>query len=152
MRISFTVELSPERVVSILQSYEEGIVPTISVIGTTFSPILAPPWKDDLLPPRWLNLKDAERYCGLSAKTLQRASGHGAIKSHLVTARPTATKKGGTMLIDRLSLDDWIESERPGFERIQEDHFRRKRQVATRAETRRQIEENKAKWAKDPQT
>jgi excisionase family DNA binding protein len=50
------------------------------------------------IQPRYLNLKDASKYCGLSARTLERAVKDKKVKSYIQ----------GRRLIDRESLDAWI--------------------------------------------
>lgn len=58
---------------------------------------------DTKAPPRWLTLGyngTCKPYCGLSDKTVGRAIRRGEIKSHMA---------GGRRLIDRESLDAWIE-------------------------------------------
>lgn len=49
--------------------------------------------------PKYLTLTDARTYCGLSERTLKRAIKAGLVKSF----------NRGRRLIDRESLDAWIE-------------------------------------------
>lgn len=49
--------------------------------------------------PKYLNLRDAAKYCGLSERTLKRAIKTEKVKSFIQ----------GRRLIDRQSLDAWIE-------------------------------------------
>lgn len=145
MRINLTVELSEDMMASIREAAVEGRYPSITVQARTFNPILAPPWKDDLLPPRWLTIQGARRYTGLSDTTLRKACSHGLIKSYFAR---TQGMGAGKRLLDRLSIDDWIESGTPGADRFRyEEPGKRKRQ----AEMRAMIKENKERWAKDPQ-
>lgn len=52
------------------------------------------------ITPRWLTRKGAKAYCGLSVPTLDRR----------MREKAFVTKKvGTTRLIDRISLDAWIE-------------------------------------------
>lgn len=58
------------------------------------------------ITPRWLKLKSAEQYCGLNVRTLQRRIADGLVTSKLVKTEGT---NRGVRLIDRLSLDAYIE-------------------------------------------
>lgn len=61
------------------------------------------------ITPRWLTLGNdgtAKAYCGLSDTTIKRAIRDGLIKSHIVNGRG---EERGRRLIDRESLDAWIE-------------------------------------------
>lgn len=51
--------------------------------------------------PRWLNVREAALYCGLSETTLKRVIVAGKIRSFMA----------GRRLIDRWSLDAWIEGD-----------------------------------------
>ena len=53
-----------------------------------------------VLPPRWMKLRVAAKYSGLSDTTLRKLIKSGAFRSALV---------GGSRLIDRVSLDEYIE-------------------------------------------
>ncbi len=57
--------------------------------------------------PRWLNLKAASRYSGLSLRLLQDYVRLGFVVSYLAK-RPGAAR--GRRLIDRLSLDRFIQT------------------------------------------
>lgn len=57
--------------------------------------------------PRWLTLKGAAVYSGLSSAGIGRLAAHGKIRSSLVSISGT---KRGRRLVDRLSLDEFIES------------------------------------------
>jgi hypothetical protein len=52
------------------------------------------------ITPRWMKLPVASRHCGLSTRTLKRRLTEGCFDSKLV---------GAVRLIDRESLDAWIE-------------------------------------------
>jgi hypothetical protein len=150
MRISFTVDISEAQIASIIEAHQAGRGACISMQARAFEPILAPPWKDDLLEPRWLTVEGASRYTGFSDGTIRRAIRWGAIRSFLVKADPQA--KSGRRIIDRISIDDWIQSGSPGWPQMDDEWLERKKIAESRAETRRQIEVNKAEWAKNPQT
>lgn len=52
------------------------------------------------LPPRWLRIPKAVAYCGIGRSSLYEAMSRGEIRSSRV---------GGCRLIDRESLDQWVE-------------------------------------------
>jgi len=58
-------------------------------------------------PARWLSVKSAAAYCGVSDRTLETWDAKGLIRSSNVVM-PGASK--GRRLIDRESLDAFIES------------------------------------------
>ena len=58
------------------------------------------------LAPRWLSLKHAAVYSGLTDRTLRNWGEAGTLKLHRVI-QPSATR--GTVRIDRLELDALIE-------------------------------------------
>ncbi|MCW1887677.1 hypothetical protein OKA04_23270 [Luteolibacter flavescens] len=54
------------------------------------------------ITPRWMKLRLASRHCGLSVRTLERRLSEECFASKLV---------GAVRLIDRESLDAWIDSQ-----------------------------------------
>lgn len=52
------------------------------------------------IQPRYLNLADASRYCGLAKRTLEDAAKAGKFRNFVQARR---------RLVDRASLDEWIE-------------------------------------------
>jgi hypothetical protein len=62
----------------------------------------------DPITPRWLTLASAARYCGLSERTIENYIKDGLIVSANVI-RPGASR--GRRLVDRCSLDSFIESQ-----------------------------------------
>lgn len=53
------------------------------------------------ITPRWLNRPAAARYAGMSVRSIHR---------HMMAGAFDSRKVGGCRLIDRLSLDEWIQS------------------------------------------
>lgn len=56
------------------------------------------------IEPKYLNLADASRYCGLAKRTLEDACKAGKFRNFVQARR---------RLIDRESLDAWIEGKTP---------------------------------------
>jgi hypothetical protein len=79
LRINLTLELSEEQVANIIaaRNSAEGVYS----ITVKASSIFAPPREAELLPPRWLSIKDAKRYIGLSDTQLRKACARGVVKS-----------------------------------------------------------------------
>jgi len=65
-------------------------------------------YSKDPITPRWLTLAGAARYCGLSERTIENYIKDGLIVSANVI-RPGASR--GRRLVDRCSLDSFIESQ-----------------------------------------
>lgn len=59
-------------------------------------------------PRRWLTVKNACIYSDLSRANIEKRLADGTIRSALVIGEPGATR--GRRLVDRESLDSWIES------------------------------------------
>ena len=62
--------------------------------------------KKNAIAPRWLTLEGASTYSGLTIRTLQNYIAAGHIRSSNVVA---TGKTRGRRLLDRASLDDFIE-------------------------------------------
>ncbi len=56
--------------------------------------------------PRWMKLKDAQKYCGLHERTIRRHIDAGLVKSKMVK-QPDDQR--GVRVVDRESLDAFIE-------------------------------------------
>ena len=116
LRINLTLELSEEQVANLIAAREsaEG---TYS-ITVKASSIFAPPRQAELLQPRWLSINDAKRYVGLSDTQLRKACARGLVKSRF--ARMPG-QGAGKRLIERVSLDEWIEAGDPGRQAVIDD-------------------------------
>jgi hypothetical protein len=99
MKITFTVQLTEQQVEEIVDARGDHYRDV--AISIKSNRILAPPRSHEKLAPRWLNVNDASRYCGLSVRTINR----------IVKAGHVASYARGRRLIDRWSLDDWIQGD-----------------------------------------
>lgn len=98
MRLTFTVQLSDQQVEEIIEGNRERQEVSIAIKSNR---VLAPPLRDEKMRPRWLNMRDASRYCGLSVATLTRVVKEGHVISHI----------RGRRLVDRWSLDEWVQGD-----------------------------------------
>lgn len=62
--------------------------------------------KSETITPRWLTLEGAATYSGLTSRTIQNYIAAGHVRSSNVIA---AGKTRGRRLVDRLSLDSFLE-------------------------------------------